>query len=49
MLEAFIKEVVKYLLLTQLQALCGLIKARLELLDLWKIESLMIQEVTAFG
>ena len=36
-LEPLIKEVVENLLLAHLQALCRLIEAGLELLDLWKV------------
>ena len=45
-LEPLIKEVVENLQLTSLQALGRLIEAGLELLDLWKIESPMIKNVS---
>ena len=49
MLEPLIKEVIENLLLAHLQALCGLIEYGLELLDLRKVQSLMIQEIAALG
>lgn len=49
MLQPLIKEVVENLLLAHLEALCGLIEYGLELLDLWKVQSLMIQEVATLS